>query len=137
MSTYRRVFAKVDAAIEKYLPLIQVVANKLKNALDSGIVRTLVDLTPADWDNKLREQFVIILDRSFREFTIVAENLKPDGSINFPKLLEQIARLTKVDRDNLYFKISALMLKYLHEGKLKQSEYDLFVQGNYTASIAA
>jgi hypothetical protein len=137
MANYRRILSKIDKQIEQFLPIVATVAGTLKTALDSGIVRTLVDLTPATWDNVLRVQVVKILDCSLREFRIVTDNLNKDNSINFPRLLVQLDNVSKVEKDNLIFKVSALMLAALHGKKLKQSEYDLFMQGNYTASLAA
>jgi len=132
--SYKKIIKKLDAAIIFYLPIIARVVLNFKLAVGGTVAATLVEIIPGNIDDETRKKLLLAMERALLEFSGVLNNLNADGSINMHILFEQLVKMTKADRDSFWIKLSGLLLKYMHDGKLQQSEYDFFAQGNYTIS---
>lgn len=126
-------FGKFKKPVTDLAQKALTVSSNLKAALDSGAVKLLEDIIPGKWDKEITDKISAALSKVIPEISIVATCGKADTPLDMVNCwLESIKTLPLAMQDASLQKFSAILLNLLDEGKLKQHDYDLIIQSNYS-----
>ena len=115
----KNVFGKIPGKIKEYAEKAISIVDTIKNALNSDTVNDILALIPGDWDDKLRNEALKLLQG-------LTEILK---QIDASDADEQAKATAKA---GIYLKMSSKLVEMQDGKELKPNRYDFYTQTVYS-----
>ncbi len=131
----RRLVQHFDEYVEAHAETALQITTALKEMLESPAADVVTLLIPGEADDLLKRHMITALEKAV--VTLTAMNTcGGEGDINarIRCLIAELAKAAPEVKDALLHKLASLITAALDGGRMKQRDYDLFVQAKYTAS---
>lgn len=122
VSWIKNLFDGIPAELREYAGIALQVTTKIKQVIDSGVVVTIIELTPTDVDDNIREKLSQCL-------TILNHWLEVE---TFEQAIEAMKLMPKKLQNATLIKLASDITACLDDNKDKESNYDLAVQISYS-----
>jgi hypothetical protein len=124
---------KFDDAAELAVSRGLIISTNIKTALSSPLAATLTSLVPMDWPEDIRALAMGATLTVINDLTFLDGCLKDNPDEHLQCYLEAVSARSEAFRNSQLFKIASRIAALLHEFKLPEHMYDLYVQTDFTA----
>ncbi|MBE2289347.1 MAG: hypothetical protein IAE95_07315 [Chitinophagaceae bacterium] len=131
----RQLVQHFDEYVEAHAEAALQITTSLKEMLESPAADVVTLLIPGEADDLLKRHIITALEKAVMTLTAV-NTCAGEGDINarIKCLMTELAKAAPEVRDALLHKLASLITAALDGGRMKQRDYDLYVQAKYTAS---
>lgn len=126
---------QADDYLEQHVEAALRVTTGFKRFLESPVADVVEAIIPGDIDRLIRQKLIEATTSAVSALGIIDTCKGLNDADKFRCIVAELQKLPKAGRDAVLFKLAALITKYLHNGKMPQSTYDLLLQGKYIEKI--
>lgn len=127
LSWIKNLFQSIPAELREYAAIALQVTSKIKAVIDSGVVVTIIELTPTDLDDNIREKLSQCL-------TILTQWLEVE---TLEQAIEAMKLMPKKLQNATLIKLASEITACLDNSELKENQYDIAVQAVYSSQHTA
>jgi len=118
----KTLFAGLPEDIKHYAAIALQVTSKIKHVIDSGVVVTIIELTPTDLDDNIREKLSQCL--GLLNQWLEVETLQ--------QAIETLGKMPKKLQNATLIKLASEITACLDNNTLSEAQYDIATQSVYT-----
>lgn len=123
----KSLFQSIPAELREYAAIALQVTGKIKAVIDSGVVVTIIELTPTDIDDNIREKLSQCL-------AILTQWLEVE---TLEQAIEAMKLMPKKLQNATLIKLASEITACLDNSELKENQYDIAVQAVYSSQHTA
>lgn len=127
ISWFKSIIAGIPKEIREYSAIALEVTTKIRHAIDNPITVSVVNLTPTNIDNEVREKLVLCLDVLIQWLEVKT----------LEDAIETMKLMPKKLQNATLIKMASEIVACLDNHEMQESHYDVAVQNVYTASKVA
>lgn len=123
----KNLFDGIPAELKHYASIALQVTGKIKQAIDNPIVVTIVELTPTDIDDEVRDTLSKCL-------AVLQDWLNAE---TIDKAIDTLREMPKKVQNAMLIKLASEITACLDSGALPENQYDIAVQAVYSSQHTA